>query len=390
MWTPNNPAAGNLGVAIEPDEVFYSYDGPAIFRGRVGLSDFLFFKVDEGETNNFFLLVPASSQAMDALAQGALSLRGALATPEDYWIVEISDDLLASRYWRANLRDLPDDFLPESGYGLGTDDTQSADTIEQACSFFSVRFAGELLGTTQMPFSRFKGLVDDVYASVRKIFPAPLIDQKSIGRVFDFEILEPKFGSLIIAVNEPVVEKKLLKKSVRENFTDELVQVSLHENRTHFFENMTEIVEEARRGEIDRSFAIEHFMTLDQISEIVPTDANKLDHVEFRGGAVSVAKPVFVDNQIGPVIRQAHRLAESSERQLLGVVVEINAESGTFIIKDFHHRLTTCLSDRQTIDAKKIQINSRVKVSGAWQRRARRDLLHVRTVTVLPKSAASV
>jgi hypothetical protein len=380
-WTPDNAPTGELSVQIIPTEVLYYYDGPVIFTANIGLTEFLFYKIDELQSSDLFLLAQTHDSVNKALMQGHLSLRGSI-TSDNCWILEIDRKFDAKRYWKVSSADLPLDLLPERGFGLETGNTQSADSVAQACSFFSVRFAGEHLQTGQLPFSRFKSLLDNVYDSIRKIFPSPVIEQETLGRVFDFEILPPLFGSLIIAVNKPEIEKKQIKKKIRDSFNQELVTHSLEQNRSTFFDNMGDILDEARKGEIRPGFAMEHFITLDQVNELVPTESNDLEQVEFRGGA-SIGKPVFVDDKLGSRIRRAHRIAESSERQITGVVVEVNAESGTFIIKDFQHRLTTCISNDEAIERQGVSIHSKVQVKGDFQQRIQRDLLHVRSVRVL-------
>src|SRR4051794_25692919 len=104
-------------------------------------------------------------------------------------------------------------------------------------------------------------------------------------------------------------------------------------NRQQFFERMDELVSEAKKGEINRAYAIEHFHALDQVNPIVPTSSNSIDLVEFRSHAPSQDQ-VTIDEKIGDKLRTAHRVAESAPRQVIGAVIDINDISGTMVIID--------------------------------------------------------
>ncbi|ODS02931.1 hypothetical protein AUC71_12565 [Methyloceanibacter marginalis] len=382
MWNSDAKADGELATQITPVDVLYYYDGPTLFTATLGFTDFLFHKVEETDSSDIFLVAEATAPTVEAVKQGRLSVWGALQHPS-YHLLELDKNLVARRYWSLDAKSLPPDFLPRRGYGLATNETQLADSVDQANSFFSIKYTGKELGAQRLPFSLFKGLVNDTYDAVRKIFPAPMIGDKSLQRAFDFEVLEPSFGSLIIAIDEATVDTAALKKDIREKFKDDLVRDSLDVNRRSFFENLNEIIATASVGEIPAHMAIQHFITLDQVNDIVPSGGEGVERVEFRAGRSDEEKPILVDDQLGERIRRAHRIAETSERQITGVVVEVNAESGTFIIKDFHHRQTTCVTSADEIDESRIAINRRVQVKGDFQKRQRRDKLQVRSLRVL-------
>jgi hypothetical protein len=377
MWSQQSPAKTNWsGGSIQPSDVLYYYDGPILFSAAVGLTDFLFYKVEELDGSDLFLITHTTDTIIEAVKKGALSLRGALTNP-DYWILDVDAAMQVRRYWSVREEDLPSDFLPEAGLGLYPQNTPVADTIEQASSFFSVKFSGEGLTNKGMPFGIFKGLVDDAYEALKKIFPAPVVNAKSLGRNFDFDILQPRFSSLIIAIREPTVHVESLKADVRKDLDLQAVQKGLQDSRREFFENMSEIVSEAQKGEIKESFASQHFYTLDQVSQILPTETNSIDRVEFRSEAASITQALSIDDRLGVRMRAAHRMAEASEREMTGTVVEINAESATLVIKNAHSRQTTCVFNREAFDKLSISVGSRLLISGEFRRRSRRDLIVV-------------
>lgn len=385
MWTIDSPGMTDWGAGpITPVDVLYFYDSPLLFRARIGLSDFLVYKVEERSESGLFLVVPTSERIVEAVKKGVLSLRGALDS-SSYWILDVGPKFDVYQYWKVLPSDLPGDFLPEAGLGILAHKLPVADTIEQAISFFSVKFTGEEMTEKAMPFSLFKGLVENVYDAIRKIFRAPVVGSASLNRILDFEVFQPRFSSLVIAIKEPKLDLLRLKDDIRQKVHEDLVLTEAVDQRHEFFKNMSAIVDEAKRGELKKSFANEHFYTLDQVNDIVPSDTNKLDRVEFRSQGASSPQVLTVDHKLGERIRQAYRVAESSKRNTTGAVIDVNGESATLVIKDYHHRQITCVFDRDTFDRADFELGDRISVSGEFRKRKRRDKLMVDEIIKVQK-----
>jgi hypothetical protein len=376
MWTPKKPplpewAAGD----IVPKTILYSLDGPAIFTANLGLLEFLFYKVDEDRNSQLFLITSTSRNIVDAIKARTLSLRGALSQAE-YWLAEVNIDFSVKRFWEIKLAEIPSDLLPEPGFAVAPTQSSVADTIEQAIAFFSAKFTGKDLTESGMPFLRFKALVEGVYDSFRKIFPAPMIGDRSISRSLDFNLLQPKFGSLILGIEQPHIDVNDVKKYLSKEIDTDEISKSFVSDRDQFFARMNELVSQARKGEIRKSYAVEHFDTLDKVNDIVPTPSNELESVEFRTRQASV-EPLQIEQAIGEKLRHAYRLAEKEPRTIVGAVVEINNESGTFLIKTRNERLVTCNLERRAYDNLKLSIGNKIRVRGRYTKRQRRDLLQI-------------
>lgn len=78
-----------------------------------------------------------------------------------------------------------------------------------------------------------------------------------------------------------MVGRWAFKKRDWEKLKDVDFTADFEKNRTELFSNIQEIVQEAEKGRLKKSFAEDHFYTLAQINEVLPTEANSLDFVEF-------------------------------------------------------------------------------------------------------------
>jgi hypothetical protein len=384
MWSLNDTALTNWpGGKIVPKTVLYYYDGPTFFTTEIGLTEFLFHKFDEDTNSELFLVAPTTDKIVQALKDRALSVHGALATASNLWIVDIAPNNDVRRFWKVAPTDINEDFWPEQGIAVSPLETPAADFVEQAISFFSTRFTGSGLAETRIPFMRFKTLIDAAYDSFRKIFPAPVLQDRSIGRSLDFNLLQPKFSSLIVAIDRPSINESDVRKyvkSIPNNWN--VFEDGFDKNRQDFFYRMGELVTEAEKGDIRKSYAIEHFITLDQVNEIVPTTKNELDCVEFRSQTPSL-KPILLNDRLGSKFRLAHRIAEREPRQVTGAIVDINEAAGTMVIRDSSARQITCIFDRADYNSLNVSMGDRIRVRGNFVQRKRRDKIIVTSTPVV-------
>jgi hypothetical protein len=381
MWAPSAATIEWTGGPIKVRETLYYLDGPSIFTAEIGLTLFLFHKIDETEDGNIFLLADADDEVIDLLRDLAISLRGAL-NRRHYWIAETNRRLNITRVWSVPRAELPPDFLPDRGIGLAPTPSLLPDTVEQANAFFSMTFRGEELREDTILFGRFKYLVDSAYESVRKIFPAPKIEDRSLAREIDFPIFQPQLGSLIIAMQPPSFDENAINKRLENAITPKELASQFEENREEFFSNIDSVVKNAAAGNIKKDFAVEHFYTLDQVNNIIPTSENYIDQIEFRG----FGKTITIDDKLGDRIRQAYRIAESADRTVTGTIVEINADSSTFVIRDYSRRQITCDIGWKIFEQYDWAVGMKVRVRGQYIKRTRRDKLVIRAEpTILSK-----
>ncbi|UYO43353.1 hypothetical protein KQX63_18480 [Rhodopseudomonas palustris] len=374
MWTPEAPTVEWTAGPLQILETLYYLDGPAIFTAKIGLTLFLFHKIDETEDANVFLLADVDDEVLTLLKGLHISLRGAL-NRRQYWIVETNRRLNVTRAWSVPRAELPLDLLPEQGVGLALTPSVLPDNVEQAKAFFSMVFRGEELREDVILFSRFKYLVDSAYESIRKIFPAPKIEDRSLTREIDFPIFQPQLGSLIIAMQAPSFDEESINRRFETTIDSKYLAQQFEENRKEFFSSIHSVVRSAEAGDINRDFAVEHFYTLDQVNNIIPTSENYIDQVEFR----AFGKSITIDDRLGDRIRQAYRIAESADRSVTGVIVEVNAESNTFVIKDYGQRQITCDMGWKVFERYEWAVGMKVQVRGQYIKRTRRDKIIVRT-----------
>jgi hypothetical protein len=281
------------------------------------------------------------------------------------------------RYWKVGPSDIEPDLLPDEGIALSPLKVSAADFVEQAVAFFSTRFTGNDLAEERIPFVRFKTIIDAAYDSFRKIFPPPIVENRSLGRSMEFGLLQPKFSSLIIAIDRPNVDERDVRKYVSKMPSDwDVFAHGFEKNRPEFFDRMGELVTEAEKGEIKKAYAVEHFNTLDQVNEIIPTSKNELDRVEFRSQAPSL-KPVAIDDRLGAKFRLAHRIAELAPRIITGSIIDINEAAGTMVILDPTARQVTCIFERPDYESLNVAIGDKIRVHGNFVRRSRRDKIVV-------------
>lgn len=381
VWSPVSQSFLLGGVEqLKPIDVLYYYDGPTIFLARVGFQECLFYKVDEQEGVDLFLVAPTNHMIVEALKSGTLSVRGAIQFQSQLWLSEVDRRLNLKRSWTVSWENMPDEFRPRHGIGVAPRAVASADSLEQATAFFSVKFSGDELNRWTIPFVRLKSLVDGVYASVRQIFPAPsVVGDRAFEKILGFDVFQPRLASLIIAVKEPTVDLNILKKADRARVNVEAIRQALEANRQTFFETLSDIVREADRRDLKHGFAAEHYDTLSQVNELVPTERRDIDIVEFRAQSPTTTQSIVVDDRLGDRIRNGFRLVEKEGRHVTGKVVEVNAASETFVIVDKStSRQITCVLEPGVFRNFEPKVGERLRVRGAYGKRIRRDRIFVK------------
>ncbi|MDZ4371194.1 MAG: hypothetical protein U1C74_07220 [Phenylobacterium sp.] len=382
-WDINNatPETHGAGIDLRPEQVLYRFDTPHLFVARMGLATVLCYKLDEFANSDLYLVAPAEDEIIEALKAGRLSVRGALAASL-YWIVE-TQEFKSLRSWRALPHEIPDDFLPQSSMGLFEHFGVVPDTLQQANAFLSVKFSGPELHSDGLSMKTFKGLVDNFYDSVTKLFtPSSLTGARS-SSLFDYEMYQPKFSSLVLSIKQPVIDIDAIRrrsKSASNTLHDD-IQNEITADRDEFIRTAKELLARADRNVGLEEYVSQHYEFSSAIANLSPYDGGGYDRVEFNALTANGLEGVVITEQSGTRIRNARDSAASAPRQITGVVIEVNGERRTFVMKDRAERQVTCAFDWEMFerhhDAGSIFIGAKVTVYGDFWTRVRRDYVHV-------------
>ena len=378
-WDASRPVQANWqGGPVQPCEVLYEVDGPTIFTAQVGLSNFLFFKHDETEDAEIFIAAAVSDADLDALRNGRISVRGALSY-RDAWLVKANHDYEVQQYQAHDYSSI-EPFLPPKGLGLAAAFGAVPDSIEQADSFLSFKFVGQSMTEESMPLSVFKELVDNISALVRHtLLPKPLQKGRN-NRFFDVTIGQPKFASLLVSIKGFNFDYQGLRdfKKTR-HLEPELLRKEAVELGDDLWRSIAEISALADQGELELEKARLHRVFLEQIANIVPSSDNDLDRLEISYHRTSGPQVIMIDQASGDRLIQAGQLEGIERKSLTGVVVEINGDARTFIIKSATDRQTTVAPKWRVFEEmEKNEVLRRgvaMKITGAHWRRTRRDYM---------------
>jgi hypothetical protein len=145
--------------------------------------------------------------------------------------------------------------LPKRGLGLFASAGRTLpDTLQQALAFFSVKFTGEQLTHDVIRFSRFKSLIDNVYDSVKRIFPPLTINGKVFSREVDYDIFQPKLSSLVVSIKEPVVNIQKIKTRANVDVSGADFAGHFQHSRDDFLVRVNAVVRHAEKGELKQPF----------------------------------------------------------------------------------------------------------------------------------------
>lgn len=387
MWTLDQPWERPVDSAeIKPEQVLYQYDGPTIFTAKLGLSNVLFLKIEEYDSSDLFLAAVTNSKTINLLKMGKLSVYGAMLA-DLYWLIEVDNKLTPLRYWECAPSDLPDDFLPMRGLALFAHLGRAPDSIEQAEGFFTIAFRGKHMTASEMPFSVFKNLVNNAYDAVRRVLsPIMLIGTKS--STFDFTISPPRFGSLIISIEAPLVnEEWVADKSKGEDKLLDDLQGQIAQQRVDFFNKLKPVVLEADQGEISRDFDADDRAAIEPLRHVIPHDEGEITDIEISASFGEKTSTLYINRSIGGRLHRAFDRSEAKAIYIKGVVTEVNAERGTFRVKTISQRQITCWLDRHWFDEVhsdgRLNTGVQVGLTGMLERRKRIDLLRLERPVVI-------
>ncbi|TPK18074.1 hypothetical protein [Mesorhizobium sp. B2-5-7] len=370
------------GNIITPAVVLYEFDGPQIFVSRMGFVDVLFVKVDDDDDFERYLATYTSDGIIEAVLNGNISVRGAFLH-EQCWIVDTDGYLAIRECWLCSRDDLPASYLPDRNVAIRVGFPPLPNSMAQAFAFFGMGFQGEQIDHRSMRFSILKRIIDESHDAARKIL-SPIYLSGSRSSTFDFTVAQPEFGSLILSIKEPTINlQRAIKKSADSTVKPQVsnIQGEFVAQRSAFFDAMDEIVDEAEKGEISGSLAIERFSVLDQIQNVIPTGEGIIEDAEFSSYASGKTASLLVREEVGARLHRAFKTAEKNPIIEVGRVEIVNARRNSFVLLSSRGRLVTCYIEPESFANLKadprFRTGARLSVRGLLTRRVLRDMLSV-------------
>lgn len=378
-WDKNRPKLTDWQAgAITPAEILYELDSPTIFTAKIGLATMLFFKHDETDDAEIFIAAGVEDTDLAALREGRISVRGALSY-RNAWLIKVDSDYVVQMYQSHDYTSVSP-YLPPKGVGLAAKFGIVPDSIEQAQSLLAFKFVGQSMSEESMPLSVFKELVDNVSSLVRHTLLPKALQNGRNNRFFDVQIGPPKFASLLVSIKEFNFDAEGMQefKNTR-NLVPEALREESAELGANLWNSIVETSALANRGELELEQARLHKDVLDQIASLVPSSDNDLDRLEVSYHGNHMTKVVTIDQASGDRIILAGQLQGIEQKSVTGVIVEVNGDARTFIIKNEADRQTTVepkwrvFQELENNDA--LHIGVKMKINGSHWRRKRRDYM---------------
>ena len=314
---------------IEPDEVLYYLNGPAIFTRTLGLAKYIFFKTDENSVGEYYIAATITDHELNALKTGALSVRGALGKAR-CWIIQTDFDLNVQQYQEYKEKEIRS-LLPKSGIPLITAFKSAPDSIHQSESMFSFKFFGSDMSEEGMPFSTFKGLIDGVYNISRTELVPPSLRKGRARDFIDYPIRQPEFASLLIAIDKPVIDAARLRTRPQTMKLDpNVIEKEAYERGRQFANQIEKTIDLAIANGITKTFAAENFKFLERIINILPSVDNDVSRMQFS--SMSSGSNIFIEANVqeGDRIREHYIGMISHDMTVTGVVSGLLGSSKTF------------------------------------------------------------
>lgn len=232
-----------------------------------------------------------------------------------------------------------------------------------------------------MPLDVFKGVVDEVYVSIRKLFsPAieGIVSDSSSGRpsarLLSVPLHEPVFASLSLAFDKPTLDTSGLKRKVV--FDGQEVNKTFDLAARNFAGDAAKIEQLARGDGWRQEKPYLSANSLEIMAQIVPGINTSFDSVEITGSVFAEdSKSVVVNAVEGERIKAAYLESIQSADSLSGVIIELNKKSGTFVLRAVGGRETTCDVGKRVLEQlhDSFRNNLQLKINGPIKKRQRRD-----------------
>lgn len=374
MWSQSAPYhVPTKPITLEPQKILYFFDGPQIFSAQFGFLDAMFVKIDDGEDSYIFLANTTTDEIVSLVERNKLSVRGAFLHAKA-WVVETDLNYKITKYWSISKDEIHEWMLPKAGVALQMNSPRVPDSVEQATAFFSIAFRGAQVSRGKMPFSSLKGLVDNAYNLAKRVLtPQPLRGSRST--TFDL-IVEPTIGSLIISIDSPKIQIDRINKRLEAELSVEQLRSVIAGQRDDFLEAFSTMVDnptsQGASAETARDFVF-------QYRDLIPTEDSSYASVEFSAKVGNEIRTVFIDTDTGSKINKFFDENTSERVSRSGKIVEINMNSGTFLLSTRSGRVTTCILNGDAFGDPMLRIGNHAELTGQLYRRPRRDKLYVGT-----------
>jgi hypothetical protein len=334
--------------------------------GRMCLLDTICFRLKNGYA------IPAPSPVLD----------NQLTITIDNIVVGETDAVIASIL--NSLASVPNGVEPkEHGFDSHT-------IIKSNSPYMSIYFKGGRLGKGAIPFSLFRNMIDQTYLTIKRVF-FPVFDKYSsfgisettINKILQIPVREPRFASLSLEIEKPTLDTKMLRKSLDidlEDFSRNIDNVG-----SSFFTSISAMKVFAENGQYFSQDMLRFARELDAVADILPDDDASFDWLEIsRYSANGQKQTVSIDSQIGGKLKYAHARFIKEKKVLTGRVVEVSERSNSFMIRIEGGREVTCKLFGPNLRIGNISFREKmlVTVSGTFQRRPKRDLLNVESLTL--------
>lgn len=373
------------GADIEPDQVLYQYDEPLIFSKSYGPFSAIFMKFWEAPNGvqSKYLASPITQRNLEAIAEGALSVRGAFLDANAINVLTTSEHFRVSKAETFTEAKLDEDVLPESGVPLFERFGEVPDAIASERSIFSVYFRGDFLSAKSASLGKFRDLASKTYSFLRRAF-LPLALQSFDRRVIDFGIAEPTLGSLMFSVETLVPNVKVFNENVRlRDIDEEQLGRIFSEKSAAFIESLQSIKNAQRRGDaitIDKEQA-----SLEMARAILPFEDSGLKDVFFSiNGKLEDRKTIHLSTADVASIRDVYAKIDDRRLEISGRITEINGPSNTFIMLRDNGRQVTCVcSEDRFIELRRdesFKVDSSIRLIADYTQRPRRDLARVNRI----------
>lgn len=373
------------GRPLDVQEVLLAYDGPAVFIAKVGFFDVLFYKTEERDESEIFIATPLQQGVADMLRTGQISIRAAVDSLQN-WTVETTPDLIVLNAWSPKVdRVVADEHLPARRIGVSAAFKKATDSLEEATALFAMSFRGKRLGQYTMPVGIFTTLMNKTIEASRSIL-IPTLLSGSRTATLDFEMTEPKFGSLIIALQQPLLNTARLEKKYKDRISIIDVDNEIRSNSIEFVSSMEELTDAARKGEISPGLMEEKFAALDQSFKLLPNDQATFDEVAITSNSGQSRSVAVIETEVGEKILAAREQAAHRAIVDSGKIITINGKHKWIVFQSIRGREVTIYPGDQRFNQltreSGMKIGSSIRVRGRLRRRRRRDLIETEIVQV--------
>lgn len=369
---------------INIERTLYSFDEPILFTARVGMLRALFMRTDLTVDGHEFLSCYIDDNHLDGLLEGRLSVRGAFEVQSDNFLVYANDAYEVSKEAKLTGEEL-EARLPDANQGIFEHLGECPDVLQEKDAFLAIYFRGENLRRDHIAFSTLMKLLGTVQVFARNVLVPPSLRGHQASTL-DFLVADPALGSLMIAIKEPKFNLHRLRQAQNDqSLTRERLEDGASHQKDEFFEDVKELVNSPhkyRATHIDDEEDI-----FKSLKHLLPSDETPYSNITLSTQDGSSIKRISIDRDRADYVRASYSNSNSVRSRRSGVIVEINASSGTLLLRAGGGAITTSSFTREAFaQLRRMQdfrIGAEIVLEGELIERPRRDFLAVETTVYL-------